>query len=175
MSDSPINPIQTGAERRQEILEDSDLKGDREYVQDISAKIAGRRPIRRDGGVFVFYRVPTYESLQDSPRLRETEGGTFVLDPEVGEVRFDNGEEELPIQVIARDPEAAIEFINSIRHMTESRRQRLGTDANEDMEIGGVDDRSSPKGPKGHLLTLYNRLIGQLENEHFRQRDQIQS
>jgi len=173
MSDSPINPVQTGQEKREDILSASELTPHREYIRDISAKIAGRKPIRRADGVFVFYRTPTYQTLQDEKRLRDTEFGTFVLDE--GSVRFDDGDEELPIQNISLDAEAAIEFINSIRHLTDARRQRLGADANEDMEINGTEGRSSPEGPKGHLLRLYNRLADQLENEHFRQRDRVQS
>lgn len=170
---SKINPVKTGVEKREEIIENSQLTGHREYVTDISAKIAGRKPIRRDEDVFVFYRIPTYQSLKDEKQLRNTKFGTFVLDD--GHVLFDNGELELPIQIISNDPEAGIEFINSIRHMTETRRQRLGANANEDMEINGVEDRSSPKGPKAHLLSLYNKLSDQLETEHFRQRDRIQN
>lgn len=173
MSNSPINPLQTGEEQREEILSDSELTGHRDYLEDISAKVAGRKPINRDGGVFVFYRVPSIQLLKDEERLRETPYGEFV--PGDGTVQFDDGSDELAIQVIGRDPESGVEFINRIRQMTESRMQRLAAEANEDMEINGTDDRASPTGPKGHLLKMYKRLIGQLEDEHFRQRDRLQS
>jgi len=169
---SNINPIQTGDEKREDILEDSELTAHRQFLKEISAKVAGRRPVNRDEGVYVFYRVPSYQLMQDEKRLRETPFGTFILDD--GNIRFESEGTELPIQVLGRDPKTGLEFVNRVRHIAESKRQRLAAEANEDMEVNGETDRSTPKGPKGHLLKMYSRLLDQLENEHFRQRDRLQ-
>lgn len=144
-------------------VEQHDLQEHREILLKVGRMIEGDRPIRQTETSVLIYRIPDVQLMQALPETREKSFGTISWNEHGFFVQETGQEIHSP-----GDAHQKIDFLTGLRHTVEQRRRELAMEANE------THDRSAatPGGQIGHVLKEYDQLLGQIEHEHYRQRDQ---